>query len=1010
MAYNLTLTNGQDLVTVADDTVDTAYTSLTLIGHNYPGYGQFIDENFISLLENFANGTPPNNPLQGQLWWDTATNNLQVRDNQSWKPVSGTISSNNAPLTPNVGDMWWDTIAQQLKVYSGTSIGWVIVGPVYTAAEGQTEVVGLIITDINNTQHTVLEFVVNGMPVAICSKDPVFTAISTYGTIYPGITLLPIAGQATTFAGTAANANLFNGDTISNFIRSTPEFSSVVNLSTQSIFTPLAINNTSMSAFTVGTNTDFTLGANAGATQLLSQSSTTLGIGTPTSFLPQLTLTSANVTINNSFMPQITNAFDLGSTTHSFRNLYADNIAVSGGISFGSTLISPANIFQSSASTITINSGASTFGFIDNSGTPMLDGLRGLDLSVSGSAKVFIASTGAVTTTNNVVDDGSGNATVAHHLTVNGAMTVTNGLNTADTLTVIQNSSNAAVTLVDDTANTSKLRFMNSSMTLEKMALVCDAAGNLNVLYGGATNYLTVTPYGAVTSLRNVLDDSLGNLIAANTITASNLNNGPIRLFGGSYGDISFNDNVNPDNGVYNYTIRMDGGSFQFAMATTTGQFDYGNNVATIDKSGNMIIQGMLTSNGAASGGPLAVNGGTAVTLSDAGYLQIGASTSNNLVMDYQTIQARAGGVAATLQLNPLGGPVTIGGSTNISGALTVSGGITSAFLSTGNITGASVSAGSITATSVSASSLTGTLQTSAQPNITSVGVLTGLDVSSPVTAANATISTELATYGQLNTAIANLVNAGIVTSVVGQTGAVSVNQLEAAGLAPISNTTFSGLTTIPDVQITGGAINGTPIGATTPSSGTFTTMDATNVGGTLTTAAQPNITSVGTLTSLNVSGTATAANAATSTELVTLGQLNSAISTVSTTAFPGWTDLVLTANVVLTANAIFFPSGFQYGPVSYAAPSFYKDSFGVVHMRGSITANTMATGTLGNVYTISTLPTGYTPTYDFYIPVTNYAGSSFTAFIGADGVISYYTGGATLEQITFDCVTFQTN
>jgi hypothetical protein len=40
---------------------------MTLIGKNYAGYGDFLDENFIHLLENGANTTAPGAPLTGQL-------------------------------------------------------------------------------------------------------------------------------------------------------------------------------------------------------------------------------------------------------------------------------------------------------------------------------------------------------------------------------------------------------------------------------------------------------------------------------------------------------------------------------------------------------------------------------------------------------------------------------------------------------------------------------------------------------------------------------------------------------------------------------------------------------------------------------------------------------------------------------------------------------------------------------------------------------------------------------
>ena len=77
MAYTITLTNGNVFATIADGTINTD-SSMVLIGKNYAGYGDFLDENFIHLLENGANATQPSAPLVGQLWWDTANSLLKV--------------------------------------------------------------------------------------------------------------------------------------------------------------------------------------------------------------------------------------------------------------------------------------------------------------------------------------------------------------------------------------------------------------------------------------------------------------------------------------------------------------------------------------------------------------------------------------------------------------------------------------------------------------------------------------------------------------------------------------------------------------------------------------------------------------------------------------------------------------------------------------------------------------------------------------------------------------------
>lgn len=88
MAYTIVKSNGTVLTTIADGTINTTSTSLGLPGRNYAGYGQTLDTNFVRILENFASTTPPANPLQGQLWYDTNANALCVC------PADGTTQAN----------------------------------------------------------------------------------------------------------------------------------------------------------------------------------------------------------------------------------------------------------------------------------------------------------------------------------------------------------------------------------------------------------------------------------------------------------------------------------------------------------------------------------------------------------------------------------------------------------------------------------------------------------------------------------------------------------------------------------------------------------------------------------------------------------------------------------------------------------------------------------------------------------------------------------------------------
>ena len=93
MAYTIVKSNGQVLTTIADGTINTSSTSLALPGRNYAGYGQYLDTNFVHAIENFANASPPANPLAGQLWFNTNSNTMYVC------PIDGASSSNWLALT-----------------------------------------------------------------------------------------------------------------------------------------------------------------------------------------------------------------------------------------------------------------------------------------------------------------------------------------------------------------------------------------------------------------------------------------------------------------------------------------------------------------------------------------------------------------------------------------------------------------------------------------------------------------------------------------------------------------------------------------------------------------------------------------------------------------------------------------------------------------------------------------------------------------------------------------------
>ena len=86
MPYTISKTDGTFLVSIPDTTIDNS-TSLSLIGKNAQNFGQVVDQNFINLLQNFANSASPINPLQGQTWYDTSASSLNIFDGSTWRTI-----------------------------------------------------------------------------------------------------------------------------------------------------------------------------------------------------------------------------------------------------------------------------------------------------------------------------------------------------------------------------------------------------------------------------------------------------------------------------------------------------------------------------------------------------------------------------------------------------------------------------------------------------------------------------------------------------------------------------------------------------------------------------------------------------------------------------------------------------------------------------------------------------------------------------------------------------------
>jgi hypothetical protein len=167
MAYTINKTDGTVLTDVLDNSVDRITTDLTLVGKNTANYGEFFNENFIKLLENFASSNPPRAPLKGQIWYDTNENKLKFYNGTQFKEFSRPVISSTEP-TLAAGDLWIDNNRRQLYFNDGQ--GNRLAGPIYTAQQGLSGFEIVTIKDMAGTDRVIAKFKLGNTLVGIFSN------------------------------------------------------------------------------------------------------------------------------------------------------------------------------------------------------------------------------------------------------------------------------------------------------------------------------------------------------------------------------------------------------------------------------------------------------------------------------------------------------------------------------------------------------------------------------------------------------------------------------------------------------------------------------------------------------------------------------------------------------------------------------------------------------------------------------------------------------------------------
>ena len=235
MTYTVKRTNGLNPIVIADNTIDNS-TSITLVGRNWSNYGSLLDQNFLQMLENFANSTPPANPIAGQLYYNTDLRKLQVFDSviNNFKSIVSVFSSSAPLTTPIEGDLWLDTLVTAhpvLKCYTNAN-GWIVIGPPAGAAQLTSE----LLSDAAGNQIPVLSMFISSKRYAILAPNvnqswaypfrpvegtpPQQKPIAGFHTVYPGFNICSQDDVGNNrFIGQATDSVLLGGLNSNQFMR-----------------------------------------------------------------------------------------------------------------------------------------------------------------------------------------------------------------------------------------------------------------------------------------------------------------------------------------------------------------------------------------------------------------------------------------------------------------------------------------------------------------------------------------------------------------------------------------------------------------------------------------------------------------------------------------------------------------------------------------------------------------------------------------------------------------------
>ena len=484
MSYTVNKTNGSVLTIVGDGTVDSTSTDITLVGRKYSGYGEVLNENTIKLLENFANRTAPNSPLEGQVWYDTLEGRLKVYTGSVFKPTGGPLVQDTEPAGLVIGDLWINNEANQLYFYDGVDLS--LAGPIYSNAEGKHGWIVENIVDTGNNGRSITGLWVNGERIGILSRYQFTprTAINGFASINVGLNF-STAVTGLKLHGTATSADAVAGIAPGQFLRS---------------------DESDITTGTLGVlnNGGLTLGSSSNFTQFINS--------TVTTFKNNLQDRDWLLQVNSSVTGGLTNAIDIDSsalTIKLFEGRETSNVVMGGDLTIDGNLIVSGDSTTVNVATMRVEDKNIELAY---GGTPTDTLANGGGITLKGTTDHTI--NWANSTTNWTTSDNFGVAS-GKHFHVNDVLVLSN-----DTLGagVVNSSLTNVGTLTELQVDSLELNGNTISTITTNTDLNIDVHGTGNVVFDNEES----TP---VTQIKGVADPTVAQDVATKNYVDTEITN-----------------------------------------------------------------------------------------------------------------------------------------------------------------------------------------------------------------------------------------------------------------------------------------------------------------------------------------------------------------------------------------------------------------------------------------------------------------------------------------------------